>query len=298
MDLLWALEGIRTPFFDTLFRWTTRLGEEMVLIVVVCVFLWCINKRVGYVMGLTFFLSSLAVQGLKVVFQVPRPWVADPSFPPVEGAVREATGFAFPSGHTQNAAAIWGSLGAMAKWRVVTVICFGLAVLVAFSRMYLGVHYLADVLASLGITFLILWIVLKLVTDKPVSKKRELTMAMLPAIAAVAVIVLVAVMYHGEIVAPSHLRDATIAAGAALAFSLGMYVERNYIRFSVKTKNIPLQVLKVVLGIGGTIAIQEGVRLAGSGLEVDGIRYFLMVSWITMVFPLIIKRFFAVRDEA
>ena len=292
MELLWALEGIRSPFLDTLFGWITRLGEEMILIVIVCVFFWCVNKRVAYVMGVTFFLSSLAVQGLKVAFRVPRPWVADPSFNPVEGAVGEATGYSFPSGHTQNAAAILGSLGAQTKRRAITIVLFTLAILVAFSRMYLGVHYLSDVLASLAITFLILWFVMKLIPEEPGNKKRELLIALVLIICALAVIVLAIVMYHSGIVAPSHLRDSTRSAGAAIAFAIGMYVERMYIRFSVKAK-LPMQVVKVVLGLAGTLALQEGVRFLGTGLVIDAVRYFLMVLWIVLFYPLIIKRFFA-----
>ena len=292
MELLWALESIRTPFLDAAFSLITRLGEEMLLILVFCVFFWCINKRMAYVMGVSFFLSALVVQGMKIIFQVPRPWVYDPSFNTVQGAIREATGYAFPSGHTQNAAAYLGGLGAQVKNKIIKIILFALVILVAFSRMYLGVHYLLDVIVSLAITFLIIWLAVKFVTDEPVSRKREIMLSLIIALFAVVVIAIVAVLYNTG-TAPSQLRDSIIDAGAALGFALGMYVERNYIRFSVAAKNIPIQILKFVLGIGGTIAIQEGVRLAGTSLLVDGIRYFLMVTWITLVFPLIIKRFFA-----
>ncbi|MCL1997954.1 MAG: phosphatase PAP2 family protein [Turicibacter sp.] len=108
MELLWFLEGLRTPFWDAVFSQITTLGEETILIVVFCLVFWCVNKKAGYVLGTSFFLSALAVQGLKTVFRVPRPWVSYPDFLPVGYAIDAATGYSFPSGHTQNAAVLWG----------------------------------------------------------------------------------------------------------------------------------------------------------------------------------------------
>jgi len=295
MELLRLIEGIRSPFLDTVFGLITRLGEQTILIVVFCVIFWCINKRMAYVMGVAFFLSSLVVQGMKICFRIDRPWVADPTFEPVRSAVRQATGYAFPSGHTQNAAALLGALAAQLKLVSIKAILVSLAVLVAFSRMYLGVHFLSDVVVSLVITFLLVWFAVKFVAhDDSVNKKRELLLSLLIVLCAVVVIVIALVLYFGGTVEPRQLSDSTRAAGAAIGFAIGMYVERVYIRFSVKAKNIFWQVGKFVLGVAGTLAIQEGVRLLGTGLAMDAVRYFLMVTWITLFFPLIIKRFFAV----
>jgi len=298
MDLLWQLEGIRSPFWDTVFGLITRLGEEMILILVFCILFWCVNKRMAYVMGISFFLSSLVVQGAKIVFRVARPWIYDPTFAPVGGALQASTGYAFPSGHTQNAAALLGSLGALLKPKAVKIILFALVILVAFSRMYLGVHFLSDVVASLAITFLIIWFAAKVVTEEPASQKRELLLALFLIFAAVVVITIATILYHNGATTPAQLRDSTRAAGAAIGFAVGMYVERMYIRFSVRSQNLPVEILKVVLGIAGVLAIQEGVRLIGTGLVINAVRYFLMVSWLTLVYPLIIKRFFTKREHA
>jgi len=298
MELLRSIEGIRTPFWDSFFSIATRLGEQTILIVVFCVLFWCINKRMAYVMGVVFFMSSLVVQGMKIIFRVPRPWVTGyPDFRPVNDALSEATGYAFPSGHTQNAAAYLGSLGATIKPIAAKIVLFALPVLVAFSRMYLGVHYLSDVLASLVITFVLIFLAVKLITEEPASKKRELLIALFIVLCSVIVIVIAAVLYHRNVTEPSQLRDATRAAAAAIAFAIGMYVERMHIRFSVKTKNIFWQILKFVIGLGVTLGIQEGARVLGAGLIADSIRYFLMVIWIMLVYPLIIKRFFEMRES-
>jgi hypothetical protein len=77
-----------------------------------------------------------------------------------------------------------------------------------------------------------------------------------------------------------------------------MYLERVYINFSTKAKSVWWQALKFVLGTAGVFAIKEGLKLiVGTGLVTDTIRYFLMLIWITVLFPLIIKRFFRYDDN-
>jgi len=295
MELLRLIEGIRTPFFDTFFSLITRLGEEMILIIVFCAVYWCINKKIAYVIGVVFFLSALFVQGMKIIFRVDRPWIVDPNFTTVDGAVREATGYSFPSGHTQAAAAYLGSLGALLKAKPAKIILFTLAILVAFSRMYLGVHTLQDVVISLVITFAMVFLAIKFFNNNAECKKRDFLLSLFMVLCSVVVIVIAAVLSHREITEAFQLRDSVIAAGAAIGFAVGMYIERTYICFSVKAQSIPMQIVKYVLGVAGIIAVQEGARIIGDGLVADGIRYFLMIIWPTVVFPLIIKRFFTAK---
>lgn len=290
MDILWSLEGIRTPFWNTFFELITRFGEETILIVAFCVVFWSISKRMGYVMGVSFFLSSLVVQGMKIIFRIPRPWVADPNFYPVQGVVSEATGYAFPSGHTQNAAALLGSLGIQIKQNLVKIILFSLVLLVAFSRLYLGVHYLLDVVVSLLLTGVIVFFAYKFLAKEPESKKKELTLPLIILSCAVMVMMLIAYLYHNDITEVEQLRDSSRAAGAAIGFAIGMYIERVYIQFSVKAKNISYQIIKVLIGIVGVLIFQEGLRFLGSGLIGDSVRYFLIVIWIIVIYPLIIKK--------
>jgi len=95
-----------------------------------------------------------------------------------------------------------------------------------------------------------------------------------------------------------YLTDCLKAAGAAVGFSVGMFIEKVYIKFSVKSKNILIQAVKFILGIAGVLAVKEGLKLAvGTELIVDTIRYFLMIVWIAVFFPLIIKNFFTAPNK-
>ena len=111
-------------------------------------FFWCISKREGYFLLSTGLVGTVLNQFLKLLCRIPRPWVLDENFTILEQAREAAAGYSFPSGHTQTSVGTFGSIAASAKNRIVQVICITLAVLVGFSRMYLGVHTPADVLVG------------------------------------------------------------------------------------------------------------------------------------------------------
>lgn len=156
MEFLRFLEGIRTPFMDTLMSLITQLGDELFFMVIAITMFWCIDKRRGYYLLSVGFLGTVLNQFLKLVFRVPRPWVLDPNFTIVESAREAATGYSFPSGHTQNAVGTFGGVARSAKKRWVQIICVIILLLVSFSRMYLGVHTPKDV----GVSFVIAVILL------------------------------------------------------------------------------------------------------------------------------------------
>ena len=104
---------------------------------------------------LAAFLSSvvggiLLNRILKYAFQRPRPYFVDP--------ILSLTSYSFPSGHTMTATVLYGGVAAYcctttSDWRCRALIIFSaslLIVLVAFSRIYLGAHYLSDVLGALA----------------------------------------------------------------------------------------------------------------------------------------------------
>ena len=145
MTILRWLEGLRTPWLDSLMSAVTELGDETVFMVAGLVILWCVNKRWGFRFLLTGLTGSVVNQLLKAIFLIPRPWVLDPSFTIVESARAGATGYSFPSGHTQSAATLFGTLAMWSRRRWSTLLCVAMVLLVGFSRMYLGVHTPADV---------------------------------------------------------------------------------------------------------------------------------------------------------
>jgi len=296
MELLKLIADIRSPALDTVVGLITRLGEETVGVVFLCLILWCISKKVAYGIGIAFFLSSLTVQGMKVIFRIERPWVIDPTFTPVEGAIEYATGYSFPSGHTQTAASLYWAIGAQVRNKPVKAICFIIPILVAFSRMYLGVHTLLDVVVSLLISFLLVLLTVKALTSDDASKKRDFAISLAMVLFSFAVIVVSVTLYANGTIEAHYVRDCLIAGGACIGFAVGMFIERVFIKFSVKSKNIAIHIIKFIIGIAGVIAIQEGLKLISTSLAFDMFRYFMMLMWVTAFYPLIIKRFFSAGD--
>lgn len=157
MEFLYFLEDLRTPVLDTFFSLITHLGEETIFIVLGILFFWCLDKKQGYYLLSIGLLGTIINQFLKLLFRIPRPWVKDPDFTIVESARAEATGYSFPSGHTQASVGIFGGIARANKQRWLRIVCIALCLLVPLSRMYLGVHTPADVLVSLAVALLLIF---------------------------------------------------------------------------------------------------------------------------------------------
>lgn len=300
MSLLYALEGIRTPFLDALFGAVTYLGDEIVYMALAVVVYWCFSKPLGYYILTGGFTGTILNQFMKITFRIPRPWVLDPEFEIVESAREAATGYSFPSGHTQNAFASFGSLAAWTKRRALRVLCIAAVILVAFSRMYLGVHTPLDV----GVAFA-MGLVLTLALLPLFRNIEEHPGRMYGLIAGMIVLCVVYLLYVELWPFPAGVDAENLASarengykllGAASGMLLSFYLDRKYICFDVKA---PLagQLLKCVLGLAIVLAIKSGLKaplaalLGGSGAA-DAARYFLIVLFAAGIWPMTF-RFFA-----
>ena len=137
MELLYILEKVRIPVLDELMLLITMLGEETAFLAIALIVFWCVDKKRGYLVMAVGFMGTIANQFLKLWFRIPRPWVLDENFTVVGDAKEAATGYSFPSGHSQNAVGTLCAVAATDRKRWIRVICIVFAVLVPFSRMYL-----------------------------------------------------------------------------------------------------------------------------------------------------------------
>lgn len=149
MELLYWFESVRNPALDVFMSLVTRLGEETFFMAGALFVFWCVDKRKGCYLLSVGFVGTLVNQWLKIACRVPRPWVKDPNFTIVESARAEATGYSFPSGHTQTAVGFFGGVARFTGYLWLRIACIVIPALVAVSRMYLGVHTPADVGVSL-----------------------------------------------------------------------------------------------------------------------------------------------------
>ena len=144
----------RTPSLTTFFIVVTSLGSTAVgTIVAVVLGIYLLLRRQRYWFAatvLTIAGGALLNRFLKLAFQRARPELDDP--------ITTFAGYSFPSGHTVSATVVFGTLALYLFTRKqnfrARLVVIGLAILVilmvAFSRIYLGAHYLTDVLAAMA----------------------------------------------------------------------------------------------------------------------------------------------------
>ena len=158
MEFLYWLESIRNPVLDTLMLIFTEFGNELLFIVAGLLMFWCVDKKQGYFVLLTGFFGVYINQFLKIACRIPRPWVLDPNFTIVEAAREAASGYSFPSGHTQTAVGCYGALAVCRKEKWVKIVGIVMCLLIPFTRMYLGVHTPWDVGVSIVIALTLICI--------------------------------------------------------------------------------------------------------------------------------------------
>lgn len=301
MDFLRYLAENRTTFFDSFFSVITRFGEETIFILVGLIFFWCVNKKQGYYILSIGFLGTVINQFLKLWFRIPRPWIKDASFSPVDGSKAAATGYSFPSGHTQTAVGVYGAIARIYNNIYVRVSFVLIAVLVAFSRMYLGVHTPMDVGVSFIIATVLVFILYPIIykaTEKP-KYMRIFFASMLCISLAYLMFVL---LYDFPIKAESELeninhgiKNAYKILGCLIGLWLSYEVDNRFIKFETKCVWWA-QIIKLVVGLIPILLIKEGLdkpleTLFNGSYLADGIRYLLMVVFAGCVWPLTFKFF-------
>ncbi len=299
MEILRLFEGIRNPFLDGFFSAVTHLGEETFFIVLGLIFFWCINKKEGYYLLSVGFIGTILNQFLKLAFRIPRPWVKDKSFTIVESARAEATGYSFPSGHTQSSVGVFGSVARYEKAKWLRIICILLCVLVPISRMYLGVHTPLDVGVSVGVALVLIFALYPLIKNcfEDTKKMRILFIGMIGlALCYFAFVNFYNFPENTDADNLSHgIKNAYKMLGCTLGIWISFEADRKHINFETDG-NFLCQVLKFAVGLIPLLGIKEGLRLPlglifGGGYIADGVRYLLLVIFAGCVWPLTFKWF-------
>ena len=295
MEFLYLLEKIRVPRLNELMLAVTELGGEMPFLIIALVVFWCVDKRRGYYVLSVGFLGTLTNQFMKLWFRVPRPWVLDPNFTILEQAREAAAGYSFPSGHTQNAVGTFGALAITAKTRWIKVLSVVLAVLVPFSRMYVGVHTPADVLVAAAMAVAFLMLLRPVIFRK--GEGNVLRLFTVLTLLSAAFLCFVEFWNFPADIDPHNLqsgiKNAYTLIGSLVGLVIVYFVDNKYIRF--ETSAIWwVQILKVVLGFLAVLAVKSGLKtpiemICGGHMIARAIRYFLIVIMAGIIWPLTFK---------
>lgn len=299
MGFLKFLEGIRTPFLDWFFSLVTHLGDETVFLALAIFIFWCVSKREGYYVLTVGLAGTVINQMLKLFFRIPRPYITDKSLKPVESALERATGYSFPSGHTQNVAGTFGSIALFCKRWWLRILSITVIVLVAFSRMYLGVHTPLDVLTSLAIGAALVFAL------RPVFKSEERFEKFMPFVIMGSILLALAFMLYFPIFEnvahdtknlTDAMENAYTLAGCVIGLAIVYFADTAALKFDTHAPWYA-QILKYGVGLGIVISIK--VFLAdpmiyvcnGNELVARMFRYLLMVIFAGAIWPITFKYF-------
>ena len=299
MEFLKVLEGIRFPALNWVMQAITTCGEELVFMAIALILFWCVDKWRGYYILSVGFVGTILNQFLKLLFRVPRPWVRDPGFTIVDSAKSQATGYSFPSGHTQNAVGTFGGIAVTTKRRWVRILMIALCVLVPFSRMYLGAHYPSDVGVALAMALVLIFAMYPVLRRAKESPK--VMYIFLGAMTLIAVAYLLFVELYSfpaevrvvdEMTGVSNydegLKNAWTLLGALLGLIVAYHVDSRKLHFSEQAP-LPGQICKVVLGliiiVGIRFLLKKLFGLISDGLYWNALRYFCMVVFAGAIWP-------------
>lgn len=230
---------------------------------------WCISKRKAIFVAYTLGFSSILNQLLKNIFCVYRPWVRDARIQPFENAKFSATGYSFPSGHSQVASATFGGV-AYCYWKekifVNTMIV--IALLVGFSRNFLGCHTPQDVFVGLceGTAFVIL---MHFLLGWTWSKKEREKYVVLIGIAFAAAMLAftefkpypIRAGQGGILVDPEKMKlDCYRNAGMLVGILLGIFLEQKFVNFEIEV-SWPKKTLRFAIGSAAAVGLFIGLSL-------------------------------------
>ena len=277
------VNSIRGPNLTIFFQYITWLGYKDFLFLFVPFCYWFFDRKIFSTFTLFVFISALINAFLKDFFQDPRPKNIE-SIDPFLASLDPSYGF--PSGHAQLAVVIWGFILLHSKNNFIKILCLFLIASISFSRIYLGVHDIADVIS--GIIF---GIVSLLLLEQLLSNKggwlRELnkTWHFLIYFIFFALAYVVWPLEENNLVA--------LALGAlVIGFWLGKIMDEKYFNFQNRD-NIVLKITFVGLAIIGFIQLNVYVEnlfnIINIGHNIEAIISSLLLGfYISFIAPFIL----------
>jgi membrane-associated phospholipid phosphatase len=315
VTLILALQGLGDWLIAPM-NVITFLGNTEFYLLVMPALYWCWDSRLGLRVGIDLLLSAVLNSVLKMSMHDPRPYWFDPR---VRLLSSPGTSFGIPSGHSQNAAVIWGVVGAYLRrgwgWTVAVALIF----LIGLSRIYLGEHFPTDVFAGWAIGIIALVLFLRLESTVSVwvgglSKAKQVLISFVISL----IILLVGVLVSSSVNAvwqlpgewlrnaaekhpdtplnPLSIDDVVLSAGVFFGLAGGAALfQRGFDAGGHWAKRLG----RYLVGALGVLVLWRGVSALFSLLADEGtflghalryVRYGLIGAWVSALGPLVFVR--------
>ncbi len=291
LNIVKFIQKANCGFLDGVNTIITILGETSMFFMLFVAIYLCYRKEFAVKFYFFFILSGITNSLFKGAFKRARPYTYDGVID-----VRHTTGYSFPSGHSQNYALQASLIGCEyfknnknKKYRIILGVCLGVVgLLVGLSRVYLGQHFLSDVLVGLllGTLFGIgLELLFRLIPAKIKNKcttKRVL-------IGCVPVVLVLLMLVEGFNIISGHTLDVFYTYLAIyLALMIGYSIDCIYIKYSEHAVWY-IQLFKIFLAGLGIV----GLSFAFSWIKIELVKnfvfYFTSTLYVTLGLPTLFK---------
>lgn len=294
------------PQFEGFFLVISGLGREEFYLAILPLIYWCINKQAGRLLGYILFVAMAVNTTLKHAFRGPRPFWIDPQV-----GLEETGGYGIPSGHTQYATVLYLLIASVAggfwAWLVAGILIF----LMALSRVYLGAHFIHDVVGGFLVGLMLLAVTFlwkrrfSSQFNRRILGQRMLVAILVVGFFAAVYVIMLYLIGQPELSVPwaAHIPETELASyeemstaiGALLGYSIGILLESSRLRFRADG-SMAKRVARYLLGIIVTVIIWRGLSLIFPrdplylAIPLRIIRYFLVALWAAYYAPWLFVR--------
>lgn len=294
------------PQLEPIFGVFAVFGRFEVYLVIVTLVYWCLNKRLGatlvYLLTFSYMLNSL----FKHLLRDPRPYWLQP-----EIALSEEPTYGVPSGHVQLTTVLFGTFALYFHKLWIWLVSILIILLMALSRIYLGVHDIEDVIAGivLGIVALAAFVLWRSYGARWFQNRilgQRLLIATSVPLAFLAIYIIAIILtdppgsdvpWHSlvEEAEIASFEDFATAISGLLGVSIGLVLERSRVRFMVKG-SVGTRILRYLVGLLGLLLIWQGLDILfpdeplAVALPFRFLRYFLLSLWGVYYAPMLFTR--------
>ena len=268
------------PWAGGFFIALSFMGSEYFLVAVIAVGYWVVDKRLSKRAAFLLLIAAISNYWLKILIRNPRPppsnWLPGVS----------ASNYSLPSGHAQSSTVIWGWVGIRRREALIRIVLIMLILLVGVSRVYLGVHWLGDVVFGWLVGALILGLV---------QRYEDRVFSVLDSewfdigIAAFGFLSMVA----REMLSPMEVGDNFGALGGLMiGVGVGFMLEKRYLGFEVIDAPIWRRLLRAGVGLCMVFLVMAGFSgfFPSEIFWLRGIRYALVAVTALFVWPYLFTR--------
>lgn len=267
-----------SSIIDYLFILITNLGSELFLLITLPI-IYYFRREIGIRIATIVLTGIWLTHILKAYFRIERP--------PKELWKVSASGYSFPSGHATNATSYWGYLAYRLRNRKILAIIFTLLIpLIGYSRVYLGVHRLEDIIGGfiVGLCSIIL---IEFLFGSGIRERLNIYTSLVISIILPLLLSLSVFLVAGGFISEVEVAFKTMGALSGIYFG---YIIAEAKQFHLEdTDKVPEITTRSLLSLVLIMLIYVVNKLI-SILALTYMFYWLMGVSITLLVPIIIKK--------